>query len=154
MENQTNDKLSENLNEDLLHSWLKITTAINNTRVVSDLTFNESIICNLLYFQLRSESTEFLTATDLCREMKMLKSQMNRTLNELEEQGLIKRTRSEVDKRKVYITLVEDKNNAYFRQHEKIIRMMDRLIEKIGAESAKTMISVLNELSEAASIVF
>ena len=75
----------DNLHEDLLSAWLQLSTSINNTRVVSELTYNESLICNILYNNSKHNSDRKLTATDLCSATKMLKSQMNRTLNQLEK---------------------------------------------------------------------
>ena len=71
----------DSLNENLLNAWLRLSTSINNPRIVSEMTYNESLVCNILYNHSESE----ITATDLCNATKMLKSQMNRTLNQLEK---------------------------------------------------------------------
>lgn len=74
----------DNLHESLLNSWLRLSTSINNARLVSEMTYNESLICNILYNQSKTVN-KYLTATDLCRMTNMLKSQMNRTLTQLEK---------------------------------------------------------------------
>ena len=66
------------LNERLLEVWLELSMAINNERVVSDVPFNESLICNILYRAQMQDPDNRLTATDLCNATKMLKSQMRK----------------------------------------------------------------------------
>ena len=38
----------EKINEELLTAWLKISTSVNNSRLVSKMSFNESLVCNIL----------------------------------------------------------------------------------------------------------
>ena len=58
------------LNEALLGAWLKITTVINNSRLVSEMSFNESLICNVLYRHSLARPEQTLTATDYARKQK------------------------------------------------------------------------------------
>ena len=62
------------LNEVLLGAWLKISTAINNSRLVSEMSYNESLICNILYRNATEHPDVLLTATDLCAETKILRN--------------------------------------------------------------------------------
>ena len=102
------EQTESDLSEALLSAWLHISTSVNNQRIVSKLSYNESLVCNLLYRNYRAEAAEPMTATLLCQKTKMLKSQMNRTINQLEERGMIRRERSSVDKRVVHIRLNPD----------------------------------------------
>ena len=138
------------MNEDFLTAWLRLSTSINNPRIVSELTYNESLICNILYNHLRSESDTPLTATDLCSATKMLKSQMNRTLNALENKNLITKERSSSDKRLVYITMNIDQANLYRKQHEQILKIIDAAIQKLGKDKALKTIEIFNSISELA----
>lgn len=138
------------LNEVLLGAWLKLSTAINNSRLVSEMSYNESLICNILYRNATECPEKALTATDLCDETKILKSQMNRILTQLEEKQLIIRERSEEDKRKVFIRLTSEQSNAYLKQHEQILKLLDNVIEKIGEEQTKEIIRALNGISDIA----
>ena len=140
----------EKINEELLTAWLKISTSINNSRLVSKMSFNESLICNILYNNQISDSPKNITATDLCKETQILKSQMNRTLNKLEESGMITRIRSNQDKRHVFIQLNHENTANYISQHKEILSIIDAIIDKIGVENAKNAISSLTLLSEAA----
>ena len=138
------------LNEVLLGAWLKISTAINNSRLVSEMSYNESLICNILYRNATEHSDRFLTATDLCAETKILKSQMNRILTQLEEKNLITRERSSQDKRKIYVRLTSEQSNAYLRQHAQILKLLDDIIEKLGDEKTLEIIKALNGVSDVA----
>ena len=105
--------MKKNINEELLGAWLKLSVAINNEKVVSDMPYNEALICNILYRNQIHDPLKKLTATDLCNATKMQKSQMNRTLNNMEEKSLIVRERSELDKRQVFVSLNMEQNEIY-----------------------------------------
>lgn len=139
------------LNEVLLGAWLKISIAINNSRLVSEISYNESLICNILYRNATECPEKNLTATDLCAETRILKSQMNRILTQLEEKNLITRERSSKDKRKIYVRLTTEQSNAYLKQHEKILKLLDDIIDRLGEDQAKEVIRALNGVSNVAS---
>ena len=138
-------------NERLLGAWLKISTVINNSRLVSEMSYNESLICNILYRNAMEHPVQLLTATDLCAETKILKSQMNRILTQLEEKKLITRERSSEDKRKVFVRLTVDQSNTYIKQHAQILKLLDDIIEKLGEEKAIEITDALNGISDVAS---
>ena len=138
------------LNERLLGAWLKISTIINNSRLVSEMSYNESLICNILYRNAIEHPDQLLTATDLCAETRILKSQMNRILTQLEEKKLIIRERSSEDKRKFFLRLTTDESNTYIKQHTQILDLLDNIIEKIGKEKALEIIQSLNGISDVA----
>ena len=138
------------LNERLLGAWLKISTIINNSRLVSEMSYNESLICNILSRNAIEHPDQLLTATDLCAETRILKSQMNRILTQLEEKKLIIRERSSEDKRKFFLRLTTDESNTYIKQHTQILDLLDNIIEKIGKEKALEIIQSLNGISDVA----
>ena len=138
------------LNENLLNAWLTLSTSVINNRVVSKLPYNESLICNVLYRHRLSGSERPLTATDLCNETKMAKSLMNRTLNQLESQELITRTRSLADKRQVLVTFNMEKAEIYLKQHQEILNIIDTIITKIGIRKATELITLFNQISNIA----
>lgn len=137
----------EKINEDLLDVWLTLSRTIINDRLVSDMPYNEARICNILYRNQRYHPQQRLTATNLCNETNMLKSQMNRTLNQMEKKGLIIRERSSLDKRNVFISLDPQKAEVYIAQHTKILELVDRIIEKIGKEKTMELIELLTTIS-------
>lgn len=142
------------LNEILLAAWLRISTSINNSRLVSEMSYNESLICNILYQNYLSGNQTPITATDLCQITKMLKSQMNRTLNQLEEKNMITRVRSEHDKRQVHIFLNLEQANSYKKQHQQILSILDRVIGELGHKKAVEAIHLFNDISDIADEIF
>lgn len=140
----------QQLNEVLLGAWLRISTVINNSRLVSEMSYNESLICNILYRN-ATERPEFtMTATDLCAETRILKSQMNRILTQLEAKNLITRERSSEDKRKIYVRLTKEQSNTYLKQHKQILNLLDGIIDKIGEEKTLEIVDALNNISDVA----
>lgn len=143
----------QSTNEAVLNAWLKLSTSVCNERIVPDMPYNESLICNLLYRAQKEQPERVLTATDLCNETHILKSLMNRTLNHMEEKGLIKRVRSEKDRRQVYVHLNPEKVGIYEEQHKKILDFVDSLMERIGWERADEIIRLFTLISETAEEV-
>lgn len=134
------------LNEDILESWIQLTTAINNDRMVSAMPLNETLICRFLL----ANKDQEVTATDLCRFTKMQKSQMNRTLSSMEEKHVISRVRSLEDKRQVFVMLNEEHMDVYHHQHERILRIVDTLIERVGKEKATQALEIFNLIAHIA----
>ena len=96
---------------------------------------------------------EKITATDLCEKTNMQKSLMNRTLNSLEEKGLIFRKRSEKDKRQVFVSMNMENAEVYERQHKNILRVVDEIVEKVGKEKADEIVSLFTLISNKAKEV-
>lgn len=123
------------MNERILSAWLKMILAVDSERVASELSYNESIICNVLY----SNSDKEMTATELCAITKMQKSLMNRTLNSLELKQLVKRTRSARDKREIVIQLVDNPNSLFMKQHTSTLKYVDKIVEHLGEKSQEVI---------------
>ena len=138
------------MNERLLNAWLRVSTTIVNSRVVSELTYNEALVCNALYRNKMLDIGKNLTATDLCNETKMVKSQINRTLNMLENKGIITRTRSQADKRCVFVSLNEGNDDLYMIQHNRILALLDGIMAELGEEKTKQTIEALDTVAEIA----
>ena len=138
------------LDENLLHAWLRLSTSIVNSRIVSVLSYNEALVCNALYRNYLETPNAPLTATDLCGITKMLKSQMNRTLNLLEERDLIIKQRSDKDKRQIFVTINTENVEVYIRQHEQILKFLDSIIKQIGPQKASYVTDALIEISDIA----
>ena len=121
----------------LLSAWLRLSSTLWNTRLVSSLTYNEAHVLGLL---LRGRDTRSpYTATDLIRRTHLLKSQMNKLLTTLEAKGFVARTRSEQDRRMIFISLTEEGEKAYRAEHVRIEALVGKLIERIGEDKAYTL---------------
>lgn len=141
----------QSLNEALLAAWVRLSTAVVNNRLVSDMPYNESLVCHILYRNTLSDTKSDITATKLCEKTNILKSQMNRILNRLEEKNLIKRIRSQKDKRQVFITFNLEQADAFKKQHDKLITLLDAIIEDIGIEKAREAIDIFTTVSRTAN---
>lgn len=135
-----------NINEEVLNAWLRLLLAVDSERLVKDMPFNEAVILNILYHN----QDEKVTATELCEITGMMKSQMNRTLNSMEEKGLIRKVRSESDKRQVYLSIDENHYDSYLKMHEKILGIVDRIASNLSEDEIKEVIRVFNMVAEAA----
>lgn len=130
--------------EQLLHAFLEMSAYIRGNRILSRFSFNEIMICNLLYRR-QSVGEQAATATEIVAWTKLLKSQVNHILTGMEEKGLISRTRSENDKRIVYITLREDALPLYLQEHEYVLQIMDLIYETMGSEKMQTLIELVSQ---------
>lgn len=146
--------IESELSERLLSTWLHISTNVNNSRIVSKLSYNESLVCNHLYRNHRDNGDVPMTATQLCQMTKILKSQMNRTLNQLEARQMINRERSSTDKRVVHIRLNPNALMDYEKQHESIIALLNKIITELGLEQTKETISLLEKICDITEHMF
>lgn len=143
----------EEMSENVLKAWLRLSTAVCNERIVSDMPYKEALICGILYYNEKSGQQKKITATELCARVRMQKSQMNRTLNSMEKKGLILRERSVSDKRQVYVAMNMENAEIYEQQHRKILEFVGKMIEEIGKDKAAEMISVFRLIADTADRV-
>ncbi|MGN1344770.1 MAG: MarR family winged helix-turn-helix transcriptional regulator [Traorella sp.] len=137
----------QEVNEQILTSWLMMIMAVDSERVPTQLPYNEAVVCNLLY----THPNHKMTATELCSMTKMMKSQMNRTLTSLENKKLIERIRSSEDKRSIIIRLVDQEDSAYIRQHQKTLKYVDELLSQVGYEKANDIIQLFTSIANNAN---
>ncbi len=134
------------LNEDLLSAWLRLGTVIDNQRLVSDLPFNEAMVCGLL---LRGQKKgTCLTASDLCAQTRILKSQMNAILQSLEKKGFLQRRRSQSDLRRVELSLLPAGVDRYLESHRQTLALVDRLIASVGQDSIQALVPLLLQVAD------
>ena len=143
----------QNINEKVLSAWLKLSTTICNERLSSELPYNESLICRILHRNAVENPEKQITATELCEQTNIQKSQMNRTLNSMEEKGLISRIRSKKDKRQVFVTINMENAEVYENQHRKVLDIVDTVLEKVGKEKAEEIVQLFTLISKKAKEV-
>lgn len=129
--------------EDLLTSWLCLTASVRNERLVRSMTFREVFICNIL-FHAETDQLEEITATTIVQRTGILKSQVNKILEDMEREGLIMRVRSPKDKRFVFLHLTDLGKEKYQEEHKHILRIMEHLLAELGDDEAKALIPELN----------
>lgn len=141
------------MEEQLLNAWISLNLTIGMEHLVSELPYNESMICNILYVS-EFENDCLITASKLCDIMHMHKSQMNRTLNSMEEKGFITKTRDNKDKRQMYVRLNQNNLSLYKKQHKRLISKIHSFIENYGEENTKKVIELFKELNIVCKEVF
>ncbi len=137
----------KDLNERVLEAWIELTSTINNDRLVPSLTYNEALVCHYVYLK-----DEKMTASLLCAKTGILKSQMNRILNQLEAKGSIFRHRSDTDRRDIYIEPNRD-NPVFVDQHEHILKLVDKITSRLGPEKSLEVIKLFQQITNIAKEV-
>lgn len=138
------EQISAAYQEELLQAWIDMSLRIRGNRLVSGLSFNEIVICRILYEQ-QMQGGAAVSATDLCRRMQLLKSQINKLLTSMEKQGLIERVRSENDRRRMEIRLKPGAEQIYMTAHERILKIMSHVCDHLGEEQAQQLTVLLCE---------
>lgn len=105
----------DDTNERIINAWVELSAILNNNRLVTDMPYNEAIICRYLI----QHPNENITATTLCAKTRIKKSQMNRTLIAMFDKGLIYRENSQQDKRHIFIRFNPEKRSVYDAMHKK-----------------------------------
>ena len=142
--NITETRQTEELQEELLDGWLQMSTVICNERLVSAMTYNESMVCGVLHRNRQKR----VTATDLCAKLRILKPQMNAILNGLQNRGMLERIRSEADRRQVYLQLTKEGCACYERAHQELLALPQGLIEQLGEEKMRQLAGLMHEVAE------
>ena len=130
--------------EELLHAWMEMSLHIRGNRILSDFSFNEIMICGLLYRRQKSGQPP-LTATELGAYTRLLKSQINHILTGMESRGLIYRERSTHDKRVIYVHLQQEALSAYLAEHEKVLDIVDRVRAVLGDEDTQHLTALMRK---------
>lgn len=133
--------------EELLQAWIDMSLRIRGNRLVSGLSFNEIIICRILYERQKAGGNP-VTATELCKRMQLLKSQVNKLLTAMEKSGLVERVRSENDRRKIEIRLKPGAEEIYVDAHERILQIMQHVCEHLGREQSEQLTVLLRAAVE------
>ena len=135
-----------NTQEQLLQAWMAMEVCIRGNRLLSDFSMNEMLICNTLYHQ-RLTGGDPVTATDLCERTQLLKPQMNRILNTMEQEGLIRRERNPADKRESYVYLREEALPRYLKEHDHVLNIVDRVRAALGDEDTQILTALMLKAS-------
>ena len=136
--------ISEELMEDLLGAWMAMSIGIKGNRILKALSFNEMVICRLLY-RAGQEGRE-ITATDLCHETRLLKSQVNKVLSDLEEKGLLYRHRDSADKRRVFLRMTEEKKGIYLKEHGHVMSIIQQVCDRLSKQEIEILVEKMGKV--------
>lgn len=135
--------MKNEINGKVLTSWLNMTTAINNDKMTSSLPFNEAMVCRYLY----QHASEHVIASQLCEWLGMQKSQMNRTIMNMEKKNLIHRVRNEEDRRQIFLVLNDEMMEIYRKQHKHILRIIDAICDELGEEKSNEVAGLFEQVA-------
>lgn len=130
--------------EELLGAWMRMSIGIKGNRILKDLSFNEMVVCRLLY-QARQEGRE-ITATEICKHARLLKSQVNKLLGEMEKRELIYKHRDSEDKRRVFIRLREESLSVYLTEHEHVMSIIGQVCERLTNQEVEILIEKMSKV--------
>lgn len=129
--------------EQLLRAWVKLSAMVKNNRITKGLPYNEAIVMMLLAY---GEGP--ISLQEIIRETGMLKSQVNRTVNSLEEKGLLIRCPGETDKRTQFVKSVEERLPAFMEVHQSSLQVAKGIMEIIGEEDTDAFIRIVQKLAD------
>ena len=68
----------------------------------------------------------------------------------MEEKKLIYRIRSSRDKRRIYVSLNMENAFLYEKEHERILHIVDQLIERVGKENVEKTLDLFRLIAQIA----
>ncbi len=132
--------------ENLLASWVKLSGIIKNSRITKGLMYNEAVVMYMLYKSYEKDSESMVSIKEIVEETKMQKSLVNRTVNSLEEKGLLLRCEAEGDRRMTYVKCVAGSLETFLKVHEESLSIAEGIIDIIGEEDAEAFIRIVSKL--------
>lgn len=137
------------LQNNLILSWVKLSGIIKNNRITSALKYNEAIVMLAIYSRYLKDGVGLTSIKDIIKETGMLKSLVNRTLGELEKQGLIVFKQGVTDRRTKFVKCVKEKLDVFLLVHNSSLGVSKNIIDIIGEDDAKVFINIVEKLQNA-----
>lgn len=134
-----------NKNEEVIKSWIRLTSIIRNNRIIKNYNYNEAIILNLVYEAYQKQEGVYLQ--DILSFTHMLKSLANRTINQLVTAGFVYRQKENGSNRQI-LYFVAAKEQEYLSMHEEILKKVESIAEIVGEEDLEIFISIVKRLSD------
>ena len=141
--------MNDNLQNDLILSWVRLSGIIKNSRITTGLKYNEAIVMLTIYNRYLIDNEGMTSVQDIIKETGMLKSQVNRTLGELEQAGLITFAQGIKDRRTKFVKCVKEKLPVFLTVHNSSVKVAERIVDIIGEQDAEIFINIVEKLSSA-----
>ena len=139
----------QQLQNELILAWVRLSGIIKNNRITTTLKYNEAIVMLTVYSRYLKDGVGLTSVQDIIKETGMLKSLVNRTLGELESQGLIVFEKGTVDRRTKLVKCVKEKLEVFLSVHNTSLGVSQNIIDIIGSEDAKAFINIVEKLASA-----
>lgn len=134
----------ENKHLALIQAWVGLSGMLKNSRFTKELPYNESIVMLQLY-QAGEQPISIKQITD---KTHILKSQVNRTINSLEEKGLLERCQHGGDRRLGYVRLRKERLEIFLQVHAASMEIAKDISNIIGPEDTDHFIRIVNKLAQ------
>lgn len=128
----------------LIQAWVQLSGILKNSRFTKELPYNEAIVMLQLY----QAGSDPISIRDITAKTRMLKSQVNRTINALEEKGLLARCASDGDRRVGYVRCVPERLEVFLQVHAASMDIARNISQIIGPEDTEAFIRIVEKLSK------
>lgn len=129
---------------ELIQAWIQLSGILKNTRFTKELPYNEAIVMLQLY----QANDRPISIRDITASTRMLKSQVNRTINSLEEKGLLSRCAGEGDRRIGYVCCVKERLDVFLQVHASSMEIAKNISQIIGPEDTEAFIRIVDKLAQ------
>lgn len=141
---------NKNLDERVLTAWIGLNGLLKDSQMTQGLTYNEAITMKLVYDRYRADGEGRTPIQYIIKQTRMLKSQVNRTLNTLCAQGYLVRERDAEDARNLFVRPIPDRLEDFLAVHRRSLSIVQAVIHIIGENDAAEFVRICGKLSDAA----
>lgn len=128
----------------LIQSWVQLSGILKNSRFTKELPYNEAIVMLQLY----QAGSSPISIKEITARTRMLKSQVNRTINSLEAKGLLERCEADGDRRIGYVRAIKEKLDVFLQVHASSMEIAKSISDIIGPEDTDNFIRIVNKLAQ------
>ena len=132
--------------EALLLAWVKLTAIVKNSRITQGLVYNEAVVMLSLYRRYKEDGEGLVSVKELRTGTGMLKSLLNRTINSLEEKGLLEKVRGTSDRRTLYVKCVKERLDLFTGVHAASLEIAEKIMNIIGEEDTARFIGIVQKI--------
>lgn len=140
---------NDNLQEKVLSSWIGLNALLKDSRVIKSMTYNEAVVMRIVLARYREDGVGLTPLQQIIRETHMLKSQVNRTVNALCQQGYLQKSKDSRDGRNLLVQPIQERLSEFLAVHRHSLRLAQRVIDIIGEEDAAHFVRICEKLAEA-----
>ncbi len=138
--------MDEDLRERLLNAWIGLNGYLKDSRVTQAMTYNEAVTMKLVLDQCRQDGVGRTPVQAILRKTRMLKSQVNRTVNALCRQGYLTKEKGGEDARALFVRPAPERLADFLAVHARSLQMAQTIIDVIGAEDAAQFVRICQRL--------
>lgn len=131
----------------LLQAWVQLSGILKNSRFTKGLSYNEAIVMLHLYEQWQYDGEGLLSVKEIIACTGMLKSLVNRTINALEQKGLLERCHKDGDKRILYVRCCRDNLDGFLKVHDSSMSIARSIEDIIGPDDTAAFIRIVDKIA-------